>query len=136
VGALAGANDMELLNQTHNGRDINRHYYSVSQIDENLQRPVVQALNALCKLRNTLDAFDGRFTYKQVKQLQGDARNTPSIRFDWLGRTSSAALIFEPSLGLGVDNATSIISLEWTDGLGNHWSDDLLANPPEVKRAY
>ncbi len=36
VGALAGKNDMELLRKTNNGRDINRHYYSTAEIDENL----------------------------------------------------------------------------------------------------
>ena len=43
VGALAGKNDMELLRKTNNGRDINRHYYSTAEIDENLKRPVVKA---------------------------------------------------------------------------------------------
>lgn len=63
VGALAGKNDMELLRKTNNGRDINRHYYSTAEIDENLKRPVVKALNALAKFRNELDAFDGTFSY-------------------------------------------------------------------------
>ena len=55
VGALAGKNDMELLKRTNVGRDINRHYYTVEEIDENLRRPVVQALNALGRFRNTLE---------------------------------------------------------------------------------
>lgn len=41
------------------GRDINRHYYTVDEIDEALARPVVRALMALCRLRSTLPAFDG-----------------------------------------------------------------------------
>ena len=48
-----------MLRKTNNGCDINRHYYSTAEIDENLKRPVVKALNALAKFRNELDAFDG-----------------------------------------------------------------------------
>lgn len=59
VGALAGGNDLELLRRTSVGRDINRHYYTVDEIDEALARPVVRALMALCRLRSTLPAFDG-----------------------------------------------------------------------------
>ena len=80
VGALAGKNDMELLRKTNNGRDINRHYYSTAEIDENLQRPVVKALNALAKFRNELDAFDGTFSYS----ADGDT----SISFTWEGTTT------------------------------------------------
>ena len=112
VGALAGGNDMDLLNRTHVGRDINRHYYTVAEIDENLERPVVKALNALCRLRNTLDAFDGEFSH----EVDGDT----SITFRWQGRTSSAALTFEPGRGLGADNATPVASLAWTDDEGAH----------------
>ena len=124
VGALAGGNDMDLLNRTHVGRDINRHYYTVAEIDENLERPVVKALNALCRLRNTLDAFDGEFSH----EVDGDT----SITFRWQGRTSSAALTFEPGRGLGADNATPVASLAWTDDEGAHATDDLLNNPPVV----
>ena len=54
VGMLAGANDIELLEKTKNGRDINRHYYSV---EENQKREVVQGLKKLMILRNTDPAF-------------------------------------------------------------------------------
>lgn len=124
VGALAGGNDMELLERTHVGRDINRHYYSTAEVDEQLQRPVVQALNALCCLRNTLDAFDGEFSYS----ADGDT----SVTFTWQGATSRASLTFEPSRGLGVDNTASVASLTWTDANGEHTTDDLLNNPPVV----
>lgn len=122
VGALAGVNDMELLARTNNGRDINRHYYSTAEIDEALQRPVVKALNALCRLRNTLDAFDGEFSFA----ADGDR----SITFSWKGATTSATLVFEPGRGLGVDNDTPVASLAWTDAAGHHETHDLLAQPP------
>ncbi|MDU1102724.1 MAG: DUF1964 domain-containing protein [Bifidobacterium breve] len=124
VGALAGRNDMELLRKTNNGRDINRHYYSTAEIDENLERPVVKALNALAKFRNELPAFNGEFSY----EADGDT----SITFRWIaadGKTK-AALIFEPGRGLGTDNTTPVASLAWTDAAGDHETDDLLSNPP------
>ncbi|WP_297566109.1 sucrose phosphorylase [uncultured Faecalibaculum sp.] len=58
VGLLAGENDLELLEKTRNGRDINRHGYSLKEIEENQKRPVVQNLKALMELRNTHPAFD------------------------------------------------------------------------------
>ncbi len=57
VGMLAGANDIELLEKTKNGRDINRHYYSVEEVEENQKREVVQGLKKLMILRNTDTAF-------------------------------------------------------------------------------
>ena len=123
VGALAGANDMELLHRTNVGRDINRHYYSVEEIDRDLERPVVKALNALCRMRNQLDAFDGEFTFSH----EGD-----TLTFDWKGETTSATLTFEPKRGLGVDNQASVCTLRWSDAAGEHETDDLLAAPPTV----
>lgn len=125
VGALAGRNDMKLLRETNNGRDINRHYYSTAEIDENLERPVVKALNALAKFRNELDAFDGEFSY----EADGDT----SISFTWKGDGTSATLTFEPGRGLGVDNTASVASLTWVDAAGEHRTDDLIAQPPVVR---
>lgn len=62
VGLLAGANDMALLKASGVGRDINRHHYSRAEIEQQLQRPVVQALLRLIRLRNSHAAFDGQFT--------------------------------------------------------------------------
>ena len=59
VGALAGGNDMELLEHTGVGRDINRHRYASGEIATELERPVVKALFGLCRLRNDFPAFDG-----------------------------------------------------------------------------
>ena len=105
VGALAGRNDMDLLNRTHVGRDINRHYYTTAEVDENLDRTVVRALNALCRLRNSLDAFDGEFSY----EADGDA----SLTLTWTGATTRASLRYEPRLGVGVDNNMPVASLTW-----------------------
>lgn len=58
VGLLAGKNDIELLENTKEGRNINRHYYSLSEIDEEVKRPVVKSLFDLLRFRNTTSAFD------------------------------------------------------------------------------
>ncbi|HTY93598.1 MAG TPA: sucrose phosphorylase [Steroidobacteraceae bacterium] len=62
VGLLAGTNDMELLARTGVGRDINRHYYPVEEIEAALRQPVVMRLLDLIRLRNSHPAFDGDFT--------------------------------------------------------------------------
>ena len=58
VGLFAGKNDLELLESTKEGRNINRHYYSLTEIDEEVKRPVVQALFDLLRFRNQASAFD------------------------------------------------------------------------------
>lgn len=57
VGMLAGSNDVDLMERTKNGRDINRHYYSLQEVAEQQKRPVVQKLKKLMELRNTHPAF-------------------------------------------------------------------------------
>ena len=58
VGLLAGRNDLELLEATKEGRNINRHYYSREEIDREVERPVVRELVRLMELRNSHPAFD------------------------------------------------------------------------------
>jgi sucrose phosphorylase len=62
VGLLAGTNDLDLLERTRVGRDINRHYYTPAEIERALQQPVVQDLCDLIRLRNTYPAFGGTFS--------------------------------------------------------------------------
>jgi sucrose phosphorylase len=61
VGLLAGRNDSDLLRCTGVGRDINRHYYTAGELQEQLKRPVVQSLLSLLRLRNSHRAFGGTF---------------------------------------------------------------------------
>lgn len=61
VGLLAGSNDLDLLRRSGVGRDINRHYYTAAELQEHLNRPVVQRLLALLRLRNSHPAFRGTF---------------------------------------------------------------------------
>lgn len=59
VGLLAGENDIPLMESTKNGRDINRHGYTLEEIEQTMQRPVVQRLRELMHLRSLHPAFDG-----------------------------------------------------------------------------
>lgn len=59
VGLLAGPNDLELLESTKVGRNINRHYYTKEEVEQNIQRPVVKRLLKLMEFRNKCQTFDG-----------------------------------------------------------------------------
>jgi sucrose phosphorylase len=89
VGLLAGENDMALLARSNVGRDINRHRYSRAEIDAALQRPVVQDLRELIRLRNTHPAFSGTF------ELQGGGDDLLAMRWfrdrSWIALTVSLA---------------------------------------------
>jgi sucrose phosphorylase len=61
VGLLAGENDMALLAKTQVGRDINRHRYSMQEIDAAWDKAVVRDLIDLIRLRNEHPAFGGAF---------------------------------------------------------------------------
>lgn len=70
VGLLAGENDIELLESTKEGRNINRHYYTLEEIERDVERPIVQSLFKLLKFRNTSLAFDGSFSVKMIDDNQ------------------------------------------------------------------
>lgn len=59
VGLLAGENDIALVEETKNGRDINRHNFTAGEVDAAMERPVVRALRALMRFRNQSPAFGG-----------------------------------------------------------------------------
>ncbi len=61
VGLLGGLNDMELLERTKAGRDINRHYYTNGEIDNALKLPLTRKLIDLIRFRNSHPAFNGEF---------------------------------------------------------------------------
>jgi sucrose phosphorylase len=102
VGLLAGENDMALLERSRVGRDINRHHYSRAEIDAALQRPVVQDLLDLMRLRNSHPAFGGAF------ELQGGADDLLAMRWRqgkaWIALTVGLAqrtLLIEGDDGSG-----------------------------------
>jgi sucrose phosphorylase len=61
VGLLAGENDPAAVEQTGERRAINRHDYTVDEVDQALELPVVQRLLELIRFRNRYPAFDGEF---------------------------------------------------------------------------
>jgi sucrose phosphorylase len=80
VGLLAGRGDLALLEQTGNGRDVNRHIYQPHEIDAALARTVVRALMFAIRLRNLHPAFDGAFSHRRGSQpgrLELSWRNGP-----------------------------------------------------------
>lgn len=62
VGLLAGRNDEAELLKTGDGRSINRHNYSLEEIEGEMQRATVQRLVRLIQFRNSHPAFDGEFS--------------------------------------------------------------------------
>jgi hypothetical protein len=58
------------VEQTKNGRDINRHNYSLDEIAADINKPVVQRLLRLMEFRNTYPAFDGTFVIEDAPDDQ------------------------------------------------------------------
>lgn len=61
VGLLAGENDVEAVKKTGEGREINRHNFTLEEIDKSLEKEVVQRLLKLIRFRNEYPAFNGEF---------------------------------------------------------------------------
>ncbi len=84
VGFLAGKNDMDLLNKTKNGRDINRHSYDLKEVDKEIKRPVVKKLLRLCELRKNHQAFSGKYFLKDT--------DNDIIEIEWIKKDVSLKL--------------------------------------------
>ena len=65
VGLLAGENDMEALKNGGEGRSINRHNYTEEEIDQAVQKPMLQKLYRLMHFRNQHPDFDGNILVDQ-----------------------------------------------------------------------
>ncbi|MDO3675637.1 sucrose phosphorylase [Paenibacillus ehimensis] len=70
VGLLAGENDYERVKQTGEGREINRHNYTLDEIEQSLRKDVVQRLLKLIRFRNDYDAFNGEFSVEDSVQSE------------------------------------------------------------------
>jgi sucrose 6(F)-phosphate phosphorylase len=62
VGLLAGENAPEEVERSGEKRAINRRNYSLEEVRQALEKPVVQRLFALIRFRNEYPAFQGRFS--------------------------------------------------------------------------
>ncbi|MFC8798116.1 sucrose phosphorylase [Promicromonospora sp. NPDC057138] len=116
VGALAGTNDVALLERTGVGRDINRHYYTPEEIEADLARPVVRGLLALCRFRNTFPAFDGDV------DVALDGSRLTLVRRGVAVPDAVATLV--------VEVATGATHISWESPHGSGATDDLVGQPP------
>lgn len=96
VGLLAGENDTAVLDEGGDGRDINRHNYSLNEIQQEVTREVVQRLRKLIAFRNEYPAFDGEFAV-----LESDAA---AIHLQW---TKAEKVCM---LAIDLDEMKSVIS--------------------------
>ncbi len=85
VGMLAGRNDLELVEKTRNGRDINRHNYSSVGIDAESGREVVKRLKKLMQFRMKCGAFNGTFSILPTEDKQ-------KLCLQWADDSESAIL--------------------------------------------
>ncbi|KGM13681.1 sucrose phosphorylase [Cellulomonas bogoriensis] len=97
VGLMAGSNDMELLDRTGVGRDINRHHYTRDEIAADLQRPVVQRQLAALRLRARHPAFAGTATHR----VQGS-----TLTVTWTAGDHRAELVADVAAVTGVVRVT------------------------------
>jgi sucrose phosphorylase len=101
VGLLAGANDQVAMDQTGDGRAINRHDYTSAEINVALDRPIVQQLLRLIRLRNTHPAFDGTLEVELVGPSE--------LRLSWRAGESSCSLDVDVSSGrVSVDDGLRV----------------------------
>ncbi|KPF69273.1 sucrose phosphorylase [beta proteobacterium AAP99] len=98
VGLLAGENDMDLLERTRVGRDINREYFTPDTVRGAMAKPVVRELCELIRLRNTHPAFNGTF------ELLGGSDEQLALR--WAAGEHAATLKVDFASGTGELQAT------------------------------
>ena len=76
VGLLAGENDIEGLKHDSDPRSINRHTYTLKEIDEAVQKPLCKKLYEIMRFRNSDPGFDGDITV-------GDDKNDGTLSITW-----------------------------------------------------
>lgn len=103
VGLLAGENDQGSAEKTGEGRDINRHNFSLEEIDQAIKKDVVQRLLKLIRFRNNYPAFNGDF-----KVLDSDQ---DKIKLAWQHNNKTC------TLEIDLEKSRSII--EYLDEKGN-----------------
>lgn len=96
VGLLAGENDMENVERTGEGREINRHNYDLEEIKNSVDKEVVQRLLKLIRFRNDYEAFNGDF-----KVL---ASNHNEVRLSWIKDEKHCTLFIDLKKNLSIIN--------------------------------
>ncbi len=107
VGLLAGKNDIDLVEKTRLGRNINRHNYTLEEIKEDVRKEVVQRLLRLMEFRNTYPAFGGDFSLVKCRNdriIMEWVYKKHHVRADIdLARTITRLTYFDPVAGRQVD---------------------------------
>jgi sucrose phosphorylase len=67
VGLLAGKNEQSEVTHTGEGRAVNRRNYTVDEVEQEIQRPVVKRLMDLIRFRNEYGAFNGIFQVVETR---------------------------------------------------------------------
>lgn len=83
VGMLAGTNDLAVLGQGGEGRDINRQNYTMEEIAQAIQKDPVGRLIKLIKFRNEHPAFNGVFSVEET------AADQVLLKWNYAGSSSS-----------------------------------------------
>ena len=87
VGLLAGKNDEENVKATGEGREINRHNFTMEEIEKEVNKNVVQRLLKLIDFRNDYPAFDGEFMVYES--------NDSDIKLGWKKDNKECALYID-----------------------------------------
>ncbi len=102
VGLLAGENDVENVARTGEGREINRHNFTLGEIEQSLEKPVVQRLLELIRFRNDYEAFSGEFQVLDSPDSE--------VRLSWRNGSKSCSLF--------IDLETNKSTIEYVDDSG------------------
>jgi sucrose phosphorylase len=103
VGLLAGENDKVEAARSGDGREINRHNYSVWEIDQEVQRPIVRNIIKLIQFRNSHPAFNGNF------ELNSCSDHEISLGWDYINNYAR----------LYIDLQTNTFEIKYNDGLSD-----------------
>lgn len=104
VGLFNGMDDVQLFQRTEQGRDVNRHHYTVAEIEKALGKVVPQAIIALARLRKH-KAFEGEFSW--------EVTSPQSIRLRWESGTQVASL----EVNTNTQNPNFVIELSGESGV-------------------
>lgn len=102
VGLLAGKHDNDRVSETGEGREINRHNYSLSEIESAMGQQVVQRLIDLIRFRNDYEAFQGQFEVAESADHE--------LRLVWLKENWRCELY--------IDLTTRVSVITYVDGQG------------------
>lgn len=116
VGLLNGMDDTELFEKTKQGRDVNRHNYTVEEISQALKQPVTQAIIALARMRKHA-AFEGAFSW--------NVSSASVMSLQWTNGKEKLSLeintkLTGPSFRITVSSSTADQVLDGVSGLSSY----------------